>query len=201
VQAVLDKMALTNTSSCSLLRLSRHLASLLAILSGKRGQTIHKIDLSDIIVSANILHVKPPLQVKQSRPGHKEMPITIPAFPNNKNLCVINTLKCYLLATKSLRKEDTRLFIGAIAPHKPVSRSTLSRWVKNLLHEAGVDASFSAASTRGAATSASTAPLATIMAAAGWAKESTFRQFYQLPVAQSTTFAASLLDPRKGGGA
>jgi hypothetical protein len=39
------------------------------------------------------------------------------------------------------------------------------------------------------------------MAAAGWAKESTFRKFYKLPVAKCTAFAASLLDPREGGGA
>jgi hypothetical protein len=63
-----------------------------------------------------------------------------------------------------------------------------------------VPTSFSASSTRSAATSASSAPLATILAAAGWTKASTFRHFYKLPVANCITFANSLLEDRGGEG-
>ena len=71
-----------------------------------------------------------------------------------------------------------QLFLSVLAPHNPVSSSTIAKWIKQTLQASGVDVStFSAHSTRGAATTAAAlAGISTqeIMNQAGWARESTF---------------------------
>ena len=78
-----------------------------------------------------------------------------------------------------------QLFLSILASHNPVSSSTIARWIKQTLQASGVDVStFSAHSTKGAATiAAALAGISTqeIMNQAGWARESTFYQFYFRP--------------------
>ena len=76
-------------------------------------------------------------------------------------------------------------------PFKPVSRDTISRWVKNVLEKAGINTKiFGAHSTRAAATSAAKSAnksINTIMDAAGWSSESTFESFMTNPFRQLLT--------------
>ena len=64
--------------------------------------------------------------------------------------------------------------------------STIGRWIKDQLKEAGIDTSIlSAHSTRGAAGSkafANGVPLKSILNQGHWARESTFAKFYQRDV-------------------
>ena len=79
-------------------------------------------------------------------------------------------LSLYMDRTKNLRKSD-KLLISTIKPHGPVSKQTVSRWVKILLQEAGIDLLFKLHSIRAAAASKaklSGIPLETIMKTAGW---------------------------------
>jgi hypothetical protein len=196
VQQVLDCMSSADVDNISLLPLSRHTAMLLALLSGKRGQSIHAIKLGDIHVTGNTLRIASTTVVKQTRPGIHDHDIYIPTYPADHNLCALYTLRAYVTKTKPLRKNVFQLFIQTNKPHKAVSRSTISRWIKDLMLQAGIPPDYQARSTRGASTSASTAPLQTILEAAGWAKESTFRAHYKLPVERRTMFAANLLAAR-----
>ena len=71
-------------------------------------------------------------------------------------MCPVECLKCYQLRTKEFRSitnGPNQLFLSYILLHKPVSSSTLARWIKSWLQLAGVDITvFSAHSLRGAAT-------------------------------------------------
>jgi integrase len=196
VQQVLDYMSANDISSSNMLQLSRRTSMLLALLSGKRGQSIHSIKIQDIHISANILTIAITEMVKQTRPGVHDSPICIPAYPRDQNICAIFTLREYLNRTKEIRGDAMQLFISTTKPHKAISRSTISRWLKDLMLQAGIPPEYQARSTRGAATSASTAPLQTILSAAGWTKESTFRRHYQLPVHTQAEFATGLLEAR-----
>ncbi|XP_019854593.1 PREDICTED: uncharacterized protein LOC109583611 [Amphimedon queenslandica] len=64
--------------------------------------------------------------------------------------------------------------------------STIGRWIKSLLTDAGVNTSiFGAHSTRAASSSAAKkvgVPLIDIMKAAGWSRSSTFERFYYKPI-------------------
>ena len=85
----------------TLLQLSQHLATLLALLSGQEG------------------------------PDH-----------------TLDSLREYLLRTKTIRKQESRLFITSTRPYRAISRATLSKWIKATLSKARMNMNmFSAHST------------------------------------------------------
>ncbi|KAM4722734.1 LOW QUALITY PROTEIN: protein tyrosine phosphatase domain-containing protein 1 [Rhinophrynus dorsalis] len=79
-----------------------------------------------------------------------------------------------------------QLLISFRSPYLPVSAATLARWVRWILHLAGVDLSlFGAHSSRGAMASMAFrlgGRLEDIMRAADWSRESSFRDFYCKPI-------------------
>ena len=117
-------------------------------------------------------------------------------FKDNPKLCVALVLKEYLKRTKTLRNSSS-LFITFIRPYKPVSRDTISRWIKTVMSDAGIDVQkFSAHSTRGASTSQAArrnVPLGTILKTAGWTNECTFAKFYKRPVQNVEAYAQAVL--------
>ena len=105
-------------------------------------------------------------------------------------LCVCATLKHYLERTAGLRLGfswfNDSLLLSYIKLHRPVTKDSISRWIKTLLSRSGVDTSkFKAGSVRSAAVSKSKAmdlPIACIMSNTGWTRESTFAKFYDKPI-------------------
>ena len=169
------------------------LTMLLALVTGQRCQTLHLLDLKLLHKGSDyVFSFDTPL--KHSR-AHKAAPsVTLKPFPPDRRLCVITVLKEYISRTASLRGEHSRLLISFIKPHKPISRSSVSRWVKVCLVKSGIDTSvYSAHSTRMASTSKAyfaRVPLETIMSTAGWSTAGTFRKFY---FRDTTSFAAAVL--------
>ena len=88
------------------------------------------------------------------------------------------------------------LFLSYIKPHGPVTSTTLARWVKSTLAQAGTDTTkFKAHSLRSASSSAAYeagVALPDIMDAADWSTVSTFTKFYHKPVCKSY-FAKAVL--------
>ena len=85
-------------------------------------------------------------------------------------------------------------------PFKPVSKGNISRWVKQVLEQAGIDINkYSAHSSRAASTSSCKAKglcLAMIMQSAGWSNSCTFAKFYDKPVdTASANFGSVPLNP------
>ena len=102
-------------------------------------------------------------------------------FNQDRRLCVANNLRLYLHRTRFLRAlSQDQLFICYSLPHKPVTKGTLSRWVKNSLWLAGIDISiFTAHSVRGASSSAcrsSGLSLPFILSKADWSTDKTFKK-------------------------
>ena len=95
----------------------------------------------------------------------------------------------YLKKTESLRGSESQLLISHVKPFKKVVSSSISRWLLNILKQAGVNTDvFKAHSTRGAATSASVrlgASMRDVLTTAGWSSASTFSSFYHRPSAHS----------------
>ena len=115
-----------------------------------------------------------------------------PKFEQNKKLCPVLALQEYEKRTLDKRSSNgsTQLLIAMIKPHKPVSSSTVARWLKTVLNNAGIDTSiFKAHSVRSAATSSASeagVTTATILDAADWATETVFQRFYYKPKHNST---------------
>ena len=115
----------------------------------------------------------------------------------NKKICPAVCLKQYIKRTKK-EHSSTQLFIGLQVPLKSVSTSTIRRWIKLTLGEAGIDTSiYKSHSTRAASTSAAakTLDISYILKAASWSRAFTSRRFYNRDVDQEpTTFGKAILD-------
>ncbi|XP_046845908.1 uncharacterized protein LOC124439656 [Xenia sp. Carnegie-2017] len=120
--------------------LTIRLTFLLLILSGKRGQTIHLLNLTDMDLSESKCVFSIREKIKTTRLGHHIAPITYEAYPHEPELCIVRHLKEYIERTNELRSSNCKkLLISFIKPHQAVSRNTISRWCKTLLNAAGID--------------------------------------------------------------
>lgn len=186
-------------SKLSLLRLSQKLVTLMLLLSGQRGQTMHLLKCCNIECNDEMLILRIDELLKTSGPSSHLGEIVLPAYRENKNLCVVHTYRVYLTRTMQIRKSEN-LFISSQRPFTAVSRDTISRWVKIVLKEAGISPKlFGPHSTRAAATSQANfqgVPLATIIKTAGWSKDQTFRKHYNKPITRDPMFARAILENR-----
>ena len=116
--------------------------------------------------------------LKQGRLGFKLKPVVLKAFTPDKRLCVFHYMVEYLERTLDIRGKTKEVFLTTTKPHGPVSRDTISRWVRMVLIKAGIDVeAYKPGSTRAAATSKALkagAPIDEILQAAGWSTENTF---------------------------
>ena len=78
--------------------------------------------------------------------------------------------------------KEKKLYLSYVKTHKPVTTSTIGRWIVSMLTASGVGAQFRAHSTRNAPVYQATRagiPVDTIFQAAGWRSKSVFEQYYQ----------------------
>ena len=154
VNKVLNYLKSTSTTECSLKDLTLKLVTLMSLLSARRGQTIHYLSLEDMVVSETSVTFVVSKLLKQSKGGQKPTVVEFVAYPDNPNICVVTTLKAYIARTSALRGDAPQLFVSYFKLFKPVSRDTISRWVKTVLQKSGTDVNFCKPhSTRAAATS------------------------------------------------
>ena len=62
------------------------------------------------------------------------------SFPTEVSLCVYESLTVYLQRSAQWRQRDQKqLLLSHIKPHQEVSRSTISRWIVEMLENSGID--------------------------------------------------------------
>lgn len=192
---------LPNDDSLSLERLTRKLATLLALCSAHRIQTLARIKVENIIISLEKIQIPIDEHLKNSGVGIHQPCIQLPFFHENRSICVATTLLQYIERTAPLRSvQQGYLFLVTRKPYITASTQTISRWIRRTLAESGVNPMFSAYSTRHAATSAAHRNgimLETIRKTAGWSKNSeVFARFYRCPLQtdNNLAFARSILE-------
>ena len=170
---------------------------LIALVTGQRCQSIHLMDLTSMQKTNEKFRFIINKIIKTSGPGKRQPVLFLPKFTPNDKRCVYSYIEEYIDGTAILRGSQTGLFISIFKPHKVVTSSTISRWVKTGLGEAGIDTSvFAAHSTRSASSSAAkraSTPLSSILRAGTWASSSTFRLFYEKPIDNEDNFALAIL--------
>ncbi|VEN37326.1 unnamed protein product [Callosobruchus maculatus] len=186
----------------SLKRLSEKLATLLALITGGRLQTLSLIRISNIVHDHTGLQVAITDLTKTSLVSKAQPYIRIPFHQDDPNLCVATLMNTYINVTKNIRGEEDYLFITFSKPHKRAKGQTIARWIKTTLQAAGVDTTmFKPQSTRHASTSAAFRrgiPLETILKTAGWTdSSSTFGKFYNRPILESNSYANAILNIAK----
>jgi len=92
-----------------------------------------------------------------------------------------------------------KLFISFKRPQKPITSTTLGRWLRTFMSAAGIDSQiFKAHSVRSASTTAAANALvllSTIMSMADWSSASIFRTLYYKPLFNSD-FATGVLSSK-----
>lgn len=176
--------------------LSKKVVTLLALCTGHRMQTLGSIILPNIHASETGYEIFISSRLKTSKHLRTQPTLSLPFF-ELPAVCPATALRLYLSRTASLRGSTESLFISPYPPFAPVSTQTLTRWVRCILKNSGVEDTFSAHSTRHASTSAAHRagiPLDEIRKTAGWTStSSTFANFYNRPLRSPTHFAAAVL--------
>jgi integrase len=188
----------TPASDISLEKITLKVVLLILLVTGQRPQIVHKLDIRRLRTSDTAHEFVLELtDLKQGRVSYKPNTILLQAYPTNKRLCIYHYLSVYLQRTALLRRDTTQLILSHKKPHKAASANTISRWIRSVLQDAGIDVStFSAGSTRSASTSkakAQGAPVQQILSMGGWSKETTFNRFYNREVLPAS-FANRILD-------
>jgi len=130
-----------------------------------------------------------------------------PGFTEDPVICPVTTLKAYEERTERYRADVSsdcrfRLFLSFIGQHTPVSSSTIARWLKCFMAEAGIDISiFKVHSIRGPSCSTAAGVGVTIkdiLDAADWSSEGTFQRFYcrELKKDDRTSFGTVVLSSK-----
>ena len=192
--------SLGSNRSLSLKQLSWKLAMLFSLTCSERVSALTKLDLRHCHILPEGVEFM--LSSPRKRGKADQLPKAFFArFPSNSKLCPMETLRCYLKATRTIRptlpsSKPDPLFISYVKPHKPISAPFLARWLRSLLKASGVNSDiFKAHSVHGASTTAaanSNVPLCEILKMADWSSPSTFQKFYYKPV-HSSNFAHAVL--------
>ena len=110
--------------------------------------------------------------------------VTYFAYPQDKTLCVVETLNSYIQAMGSFRtgQEYSQLLLGVCKPHKPVVSCTISGWIKKVLEKSGINTeTFKGHSTRAASStkaSLSGASIDVLLKRGSWSTKSTWQKHY-----------------------
>lgn len=180
---LLDYLAsLYPNDTLSFEQLTLKCATLLAVVTAHRVQTLSKISVLNVIINPDQIIIKIPELIKTSKLGNHQPTLYLPYFEDRIAICPANTLISYIHRSKEFRKSE-QLFIGVRKPHNRVTSQTISRWIKTTLKDSGIDVSiFSAHSTRHAATSKAYrqgVSIDLIYKTAGWTgNSSTFARHY-----------------------
>ena len=174
------------------------LAMLMALTRPSRSADLANLNLNRRSYSQEGVTFLPTKLAKQSRQQKHGTEFFFPCYPHNDRLCPVLALREYESRTTLIRGSHSTVFLSLNKPHKPVSSSTIARWLKSVLSKAGVNTEiFKAHSVRSASASTSAAATAgnttgDILKAADWSNEAVFQKFYHKPV-KSGDFGIAVL--------
>ena len=156
---------------------------LLALTRPSRSADLSKLDMRFRTYTAKGVIFQPTHLSKQSRSSKPIREFFFPFYVADEDICPVRALQSYKERTLSFREKNTKptLLLSWIGKHDPMSSSTIARWLRMYLQEAGIDTdTFKAYSVRGAASSTAAwlgVTIMDILNAADWSAEATFQQF------------------------
>lgn len=179
----------------SLEKLTKKVSILLALCTAHRVQTLSLLKVSNISRSQSGLKILVSDVVKTSAAGREQPVLLLPYYLDNVQICPATTIDDYLINTADLRTDGMdNLLLTFRKPNRKATSQTISRWIRQVLSESGIDLGvFGAHSTRHASTSAAASAgidINTIRRTAGWTStSSTFMRFYNRPLQDEGSFA------------
>ena len=77
--------------------------------------------------------------LKNTRPGFHIDPLKFNKYHIDSRICIKENIERYLELTKNCRGDFKPLFLSLTTPNKPVTVSTIRRWITDTLKAAGID--------------------------------------------------------------
>ena len=195
VSQVLEYLRKIDLDGISLKSLTLKTCMLLALLSGQRVQTLKALSIGNMLLTDSEVEFQIDVLLKQSRPGKHLSCISFKKYTDER-LCVIAHPQQYVSKTKDLRTSDN-LLISYQKPFKPVTTETISRWLKTVLTDSGINTDvYSAHSVRSASSSAAAmmgCPIDSIMKQIGWSNAKTFAMYYNKPMIAEMNIGQTVL--------
>ena len=113
-------------------------AMIMALTAIKRCSDLHILDTKFMALGENKIIFKLGEKPKGFRKKGK-LPTPVKYLASGTDLCPVATIKHYVERTKTWREKnkESRFFLSFIEPHKPVTSSTISRWLKTVLSNVG----------------------------------------------------------------
>lgn len=185
---VLNHLAsLYPNTDLNLKQLTQKLVTLLALVTAHRVQTLTLISIDNIKTYDDKITISITKLIKTSGPERESPLLVLPFFRNKPEICPAQCLLDYLNKTVDIRHSVRDLFVTFKRPHKKATSQSLSRWIKVMLNEGGIDTSiFTSHSTRHAAVSTAHklgVNIDLIRKTAGWTNNSkVFAKFYNRPI-------------------
>lgn len=141
---VVSHFNVTAGRNLSILQLARKVVTLLALTTLLRCSEITSIQTRSIVFSGSKVSFGLGTLLKSQRSG-PPMGYNLSEWTQNRAICPVTCLHDYLKRTSSLRSphNENQLLIGSTRLHNPVTSSTVGRWIKDQLKEAGIDTPFS----------------------------------------------------------
>ena len=191
----------------SLKQLTMKTVMLLALTRPSCSADLPKLNVQMRSFKSNGVIFWPTHLAKQSRSSKPVADFFFPSFAGDSTVCPVTTLRAYKERTERFRADlpsdsSSQLFLSFIGQHTPVSSSTIARWLKCFMAEAGIDISiFKAHSIRVASCSIAAGVGVTtkdVLDAADWSSEVTFQRFYcrELKKDDITTFGSAVLSSK-----
>lgn len=203
VQLVLNliKNQWSNNHNLSDKQITYKIVMLMALTSASRASALHHLDVRYMTRSADRYSFTFHKLHKSWGAGKAPPKLEFFKYDTDTDLCVVHTLDAYILRAQEWRTANnkTQLLLSHIKPHCEIKSCTVSRWIKEILTEAGIDTElFKGHSTRSASTSkvgVSGLSTADILSRGSWTNESTWQRFYNKPITSAhKKFQSSVLD-------
>ena len=177
--------------SLTLKLLTFKVTALIALAAAPRAQTLVSMDLDHMVVEDKEVLFMFPHLLKNSRVGHS-FTLKVEHYCKEE-LCAMHTLLYYIKATDSCRL--SRKVLVSYVTFKPVTTSTIARWLRCVLELSGIDTDvFKAHSYRGASVSAAYSKgcsLKCILKTADWSSDKQFKKYYYRHTVQSSKVSFS----------
>lgn len=166
--------------------LSYKTVMLIALTQASRAHSISLLTLDGMKKDSKSFTLFYSGLLKQSRKGKVNPFVQLFMYTPDSDICVYRTLCEYIDRTHSLRGNEENLIISYIKAYNRVVSTSISRWIRCVMKNSGIDISkFTSHSTHSASSSKAKQnrlPLTEILKVAGWSSSNTFAKFYDKQV-------------------
>ena len=162
--------------------------TLLALIGNPRGAELKLFDLNYMADYGDKYVFELVGTVKNVQGGEKPKPVEFHRHVEDTTLCPMSCIDRYISLTEPWRTQGnpSAFFLCHKSPHRPASKSTLARWIKDVLLLVDVDTKiFRAHSLRSASTSKALLKglsVKEVVDHGRWSLESTWQRFYNKKV-------------------